>query len=333
VKRWQTTALFAALAAGFAWGALQLFESEFSGGQVYPQYSSLRADPYGAKLLYASLGRLPGVRVTRNFAPLTTWNAKGATVILLSANPLAIGLEEIEKWAKSGNHVLMTLPDDYRPDASERWSYRHWHVKFPLHVKPDDAMYFTEADGWKVLEADGIHPTAIERAFGTGAVVLVARSEAFSNGYLADTDDVGDVTNSLGAPSQLVFDETHLGVTETGSVVGLAKRFRLTGFAVGLALLAILFIWRNAGAFPPAANTRAARRGGPAASGLRTLLHKHLPPNDLIAACWKEWLATHTRSHSAERLRRAEAAVRDQSGKPLQAAREIYQALHAKGDF
>ena len=35
------------------------------------------------------------------------------------------------------------------------------------------------------------------------------------------------------------------------SVVGLARRFRLTGMTLGLALCMALFIWRNTSAFPP----------------------------------------------------------------------------------
>ena len=54
--------------AVFVIGLAQLFKLRFEGGDVYPEYSSLRADPLGSMALYEALGRMPGVTVERDFS-------------------------------------------------------------------------------------------------------------------------------------------------------------------------------------------------------------------------------------------------------------------------
>jgi hypothetical protein len=52
---------------GFVFGIAELFKLRFETGDVYPAYSSLRNDPLGASALYESLGRMPGITVSRDF--------------------------------------------------------------------------------------------------------------------------------------------------------------------------------------------------------------------------------------------------------------------------
>ena len=58
------------LAAVFCYGVARLFVLRYERGDVYPPYSSLRADPLGVKGIYEALDRLPGVDASRNFRPL-----------------------------------------------------------------------------------------------------------------------------------------------------------------------------------------------------------------------------------------------------------------------
>lgn len=58
------------LAVAFCYGVLHLFQMRQDVGDVFPEYSSLRADPLGAKALFESLDALPGVTVVRNKEPL-----------------------------------------------------------------------------------------------------------------------------------------------------------------------------------------------------------------------------------------------------------------------
>jgi hypothetical protein len=122
-------------------------------------------------------------------------------------------------------------------------------------------------------------------------------------------------------------------MAETGTVVGLARHFRLTGMAIGLALCAALFIWKNAASFPPPADAphRETLSGRTSISGLYTLLRRHIKPADLATTCWNEWLVSNGRDLSPERRARAEAILRERARPPLEAVREIQTVLHVKG--
>lgn len=68
MKRAWPIVLLVVLAAAFALGVGRLFHLRFETGDMYPPYSSLRADPLGAMALYEALGRLPGVTARRDFS-------------------------------------------------------------------------------------------------------------------------------------------------------------------------------------------------------------------------------------------------------------------------
>ena len=60
-----------ALAAALIAALVQLFALRFEQGDVYPPYSTLRADPLGAKAFHDALAEIRELDVQRNFAPLT----------------------------------------------------------------------------------------------------------------------------------------------------------------------------------------------------------------------------------------------------------------------
>ena len=70
-----------ALAVAFIYGVSRLFVLRFERGDVYPPYSTLRADPLGTKGIYEALDQLPGVAAERNFRALP--KLKPATPITL----------------------------------------------------------------------------------------------------------------------------------------------------------------------------------------------------------------------------------------------------------
>jgi hypothetical protein len=332
-KGW-AAALAVALAAVFLGGLVALFTADFAGGQVYPEYSTLRADPDGAKLLFESLARLPGLMVTRNFMPLQNLEANGSTVALLGLREL--DPDELEKLAGRGNRVVAALREDWRPETKESDEiFKQWQVRIAVDHEKDqpDRLYFSKAQGWNAMESSSGKLVAIEREFGRGTVALLAASSDFSNESAVEADRLPQVTAALGASSRIVFDESHLGIAESGSVVGLARRFRMMGLAAGLAIVAALFIWRNSSSFPvrEASGPVSSLTGRTSAAGLVTLLHKHVPTRALTAACWQEWLAGRRREFSPERVARAEAIARSMADRPLEAAREIHAALHSKG--
>jgi hypothetical protein len=94
----------------------------------------------------------------------------------------------------------------------------------------------------------------------------------------------------LGGKPQVRFDESHLGLEETGTIVALARRFHLQGFLLGLVVIAALFIWRNVAAFPPRRErgVTGLAAGRDSLTGLAILLQRHLPEPAVLASCLRE---------------------------------------------
>jgi hypothetical protein len=334
--------LFAALllAAAFVYGALRLFGIQFAAGEVYPEYSSLRSDPIGAKLLFDGLAGMKGIRAKRNYLPLEYLPDHGATVLLLGAAPgsLDASLKLLERSASRGNRVVLALrlpPDAKLSDAKTLEDA--WHVKLDVDTGKGHIhhLYFSESKDWRVLDRVGPKVLAIEKDFGKGTVALFAESDDFTNQSTVAGDRLRQVSAAIGPNSYVVFDEQHLGIAEGGSVMDLARRFRLTGLMLGLALVAALFLWRNAAGFPPPLAVRGVERlaGRTSQAGLLTLLRRHVPPRELAAACWQEWLNGNRGQVSRARVELAAEIARNGADRPLEAVREIGTVLHAKGEL
>lgn len=329
------------LAAGFTAGVLYLFGIEFAAGDVYPEYSSLRADPVGTRLLYDSLSLVAGITASRNYLPLESLRENGATVLMLgldaeSFTDDAPALESIERFARRGNRVVaaMAAKSEFQAGLGEELA-RRWHVRPAIDMERQHVhkLYFAQAAEWNVLERIGPKLLAIERDFGKGAIVLFAESDDFANDSTIAGDRLETVSAALGTYPRIVFDERHLGIAESGSVVGLARRFRLTGMALGLALVAALFIWKSASAFPPPAAQDTARLSGRTAhAGLLTLLRRHIPPAELAAACWQEWLTANRRTLTPDRLQQA-CAIAAKRTLPLVVVRELQNVLESRPPF
>jgi hypothetical protein len=88
MKRYFPIMVLLGCAAAFAFGCVYLFELRFQAGDVYPPYSSLRADPLGAMALYESLEKIPGLSVRRDFSDSNRLPEEPQTVYLhLAGDP------------------------------------------------------------------------------------------------------------------------------------------------------------------------------------------------------------------------------------------------------
>jgi hypothetical protein len=212
-----------------------------------------------------------------------------------------------------------------------------WKVSFQFDSdkKNPHPLSFAKADGWRVREQVGPKILAIERDFGKGSVVLLAESADFTNESTVSMGRLRQVSGAIGRYPRIVFDEEHLGIAESGSVVGMARQFRLTGLAIGLGICAALFIWRNSSGFPPPTAARPGARlsGRTSQAGLLTLLKRHIPPAEVAAVCWREWLTANRNRVTPERREQAEAIAARSAGRPVEATREIQALLHAKGEL
>jgi hypothetical protein len=364
----RTWMLTLAMAAAFLWGAIGLFNRQFASGELYPPFSTMRTDRVGAKLIFESLGRLPGIAVERNFLPFEFLPSDGATLVLLAMRPMQVNwdgglLQRVQGIASRGNRVVvamwldpegtrLTQADLDRPEEPKAKDPRTKpkaavpeappiQTLWKVNLKIDDAaknphpLYFGQAEGWRVRDRTDSKILAIERDFGRGSVALMAESSDFGNQSAVALDRLPQVAGTLGPYRRIVFDEEHLGIAESGSVVGIARQFRLMGLAIGLGLCAALFIWKNASSFPPPEPARAGERlsGRTSQAGLLTLLKRHIPPAQLAAVCWREWLSANRREVSADRRAQAEAILAASGGRPVEATREIQALLHAKGEL
>ncbi len=108
--------LLAACAAVLAFGIAQIFQLRFAAGDVYPAYSSLRADPLGTMALYEALDQLPGVSVDRDFSDRNELPAGPATTYLHLAAKSSEWrwlqddlLAEMERFARRGGRFVVTF--------------------------------------------------------------------------------------------------------------------------------------------------------------------------------------------------------------------------------
>jgi len=111
-----------ACASLLAAGIVELFKLRFTAGDVYPPYSSLRADPLGTMALYESLGKLPGVSVRRDVSAANELPDEPSTAYLhLAADPgewdwLPDDLAtEVRHFLARGGRLVITYYPQNRP--------------------------------------------------------------------------------------------------------------------------------------------------------------------------------------------------------------------------
>lgn len=118
VKR-STTLLFLLLlllAGALAGGIWLLFDLRYESGDNYPAYSTLRADPLGARAFHDSLGGLAHLTAERNLRPLRDLHAgNGATLFFLGLDLGSLSdfdetdSRSLEAFLVDGGRLVITL--------------------------------------------------------------------------------------------------------------------------------------------------------------------------------------------------------------------------------
>ncbi len=91
------------LAGGLFYGINRLFTLRLEHGDVYPPYSTLRADPLGAKALYEAFESQPGVEVSRNYRPLPKLKTENPVTLVYAGVPVG------SQWGSDELMVFETL--------------------------------------------------------------------------------------------------------------------------------------------------------------------------------------------------------------------------------
>jgi hypothetical protein len=248
-------------------------------------------------------------------------------------------LKRFEKLAQRGNRVIIGLTNGYAdfdfefktsfadcPDNEPKlWNVTRWDLQVRRKpTKNGNSTYSIEpGHAWTQESAPGIW----ERHFGFGSIVLLTDVNRLSNDKLAEDDSARALIPPLvGNSRRVLFDEAHLGVVESGSVMGLMRQYRLQGLLAGLLTGAALFIWKNAVRFPPPPETESESEtivaGSASQDMLAGLLEKHIAHGTLIEICTAEW----NRVHPRKRIDASRWSAHD----PVSAYRAIAQELRPK---
>jgi hypothetical protein len=329
------------LGAILAFGVWRLFELRFAHGDIYPPYSSLRADQYGSRALFDSIGGVAGFQVSRNFRPLEKIAPGARTVFYLGVSPNSFAYQpdeafkDLEKLAAGGARVVIgfrSVPAERTPKrqttapVQKRWGVR---FTFAKHVDPGEASqtalaFEPESKAWQG------NSWMLERGFGRGSVLLLARSYPLSNEGLQKERATGLIAHMLGGNRQVVFDESHLGEVESGSVAGLARKYRLEGLAAALLALAGLYLWKNSVSFLPpreSEHEEILTSAKDASSGLANLLRRNIPASELIRTCVAQWEKDRDGArYPAAKVERVRA-IANRGGDPAAAYAEIGRIL------
>lgn len=194
---------------------------------------------------------------------------------------------------------------------------------------------------WKPIYLRGTNAVVVERRIGQGSIVIATDSYFFSNEALQRDRHADLLAWVIGKGRNVVFDEAHLGVTEQPGMATLLRKYRLYWLVGALVLLGILFIWKNALSLAPPhpdERTRGFVLGKDAAAGFVNLLRRSIPPQELLASCFKEWKRTAVggthfsaaRRAAAEALFQTEQALPANKRNPVRAYREIHHTLESK---
>ncbi len=435
MKKYFPLLLLLACIAFFAYGIVQLFELRFKTGDVYPAYSSLRADPLGTMALYESLGKTPGLNVRRDFSMENRLPQEPGTVYLHLAAENGEWdflpedtVKEIKDFVNGGGRLVITYSpqtsffnyewdedktnsvfpepskskDTNAPPAKvdksdktnktdkadkadktdnagkkkkkkingegfwvsleEEWGFHEGFEKLvpngdaydpatvtnqsdldlPPTMNWHSALIFTNCDpAWTTVYARGTNAVVIERKFNHGSVVLASDSYFVSNEAMLSDRHADLLAWLVGNNRHVVFDEAHFGIVDQPGIAGLMRKYRMQGFALGLLLLAALFIWKNSASLvPPHPDEQREDfvTGKDAAAGFVNLLRRNIPARDVFSVCFAEWKksaatsgkVSRVRLQQAEAIFDAEEALPQKDRHPIATYRTISDTLRKR---
>lgn len=111
---------------GFAYGLITLLHLRYTAGDVYPPYSSFRADPLGTKALYEGIQDVPQLKAVRHYQSVTKLRDQtDLTLLYLGVHPGQFFWVEkevvsaLEALLLNGNRVILTFTPVYKQVSSQ----------------------------------------------------------------------------------------------------------------------------------------------------------------------------------------------------------------------
>jgi hypothetical protein len=148
---------------------------------------------------------------------------------------------------------------------------------------------------WKVIAVQGSKNVIVERAFGHGSIVLLADSYPLSNEALSADRNTGLLLWLIDRRPGVLFEETHLGLSEEPGIMTLAQRYGLQGTLISIVAVLLLFIWKCQYTLIP---KRKSDQDGLTVLGsgsdqaFLNLLQRAVSEKDLLGVCIANWLKT-----------------------------------------
>ncbi len=110
---------FLTLVGIFTFTFFYAFESGFDRGHMYPEHSSLRADPRGVMMLFETLERIEAINASRSFEPFSKWweripvRPQDAAYIILDARSSDLHDPALLSFLQLGGRLIIT-PASFR---------------------------------------------------------------------------------------------------------------------------------------------------------------------------------------------------------------------------
>jgi hypothetical protein len=287
-------------------------------GDVYPEFSTLRSDPLGAKVLFLSLEALAAAPVARNYEPWRQLRPAAVRYVFLGASPLLLqDRKDLDKLLAGGGQVLVAL----RPPTG-RAALRTEKLGFLQVTRTELEL---KGDAWRCL--DGSRERC--RLAAQDRLWLLADTSPLRNGDLHDARQTELLVRLFPPALPLVFDESHLGVVESGGVGVLLRRYRLFPAIAALLAAALLFVWRSSVPVLPERDPVSPDMTPQPAASLRTLLAQRVPERKLLETLVAEWKRALPLLPSWHRARVADVDAALEHARTRKNTREGYAQLQA----
>jgi hypothetical protein len=148
---------------------------------------------------------------------------------------------------------------------------------------------------WKTIALQDDNRVIVERAFEHGTLVLLADTYPLSNEALATDRNTDFLLWLIGNRRDVLFDETHLGLSEQPGIMTLAQRYGLQGTLVSIVAVLLLFIWNCQYTLVPKVKGDQNELSIPGCSSdqaFLNLLQRSVSRKELLNVCIDSWLKT-----------------------------------------
>ena len=204
---------------------------------------------------------------------------------------------------------------------------------------PSDIVLTELDDSWNIIYKREEGAVLAEKKLGPGTLVIATDSYFLSNEAMIRKRHPALLAWLVSRQDHIIFDEAHHGIVESPGIAALARKYRLHGGAAMLAILALLFVWKNSSPLMPRKTASAGDReivaGRDSMSGFTALLRRNIPASELLETCLAEWKKTTPRrsrisSHTkllVEAILAKESALPAKDRDPVAAYQKISSTL------